>query len=79
LKEEDRPRPKREITPAALYELFERHSQCVFDQSGRCPLLVFTQQMCEEINQFFNEGSNREDTNRRVHRPKSRVVHEEPE
>ena len=46
--------PKRELTPAALYELFERHSQCVFAQSGKCPLLVFTQQMCWEINDFFN-------------------------
>src|SRR5258706_8383664 len=26
--------PKRELTPAALYELFERHSQCVFDRTG---------------------------------------------
>jgi hypothetical protein len=46
--------PKWELTPAALYELFERHSQCVLDQSGKCPLLVFTQQMCWEINEFFN-------------------------
>jgi len=37
--------PKRELTLAALYELFEQHSQCVSDQSGKCPLLVFTQQM----------------------------------
>jgi hypothetical protein len=46
--------PKRELTPAALYELFERHSQCVMDHQGRCPLLVFTEQMCWEINEFFN-------------------------
>jgi hypothetical protein len=56
--------PKRELTPAVLYELFERHSQCVFDQSGKCPLLVFTQQMCWEINEFFN-GKENEDTGRR--------------
>jgi hypothetical protein len=59
---------KRELTPAALYELFERHSQCVFDQSGKCPLLVFTQQMCWEINEFFN-GEENENAGRRRRNP----------
>ncbi len=45
---------KRTITPAALYEMFERHSQCVKNQEGKCPLLVFTTQLCEEINEYFN-------------------------
>jgi hypothetical protein len=79
LKEEDRPKPKREITPAALYELFERHSQCVLDQSGRCPLLVFTQQMCWELNAFFNGEDGEEDTDCGVRRSKPRVVRKEPE
>jgi hypothetical protein len=26
----------------------------VLDQSGKCPLLVFTRQMCDELNEFFN-------------------------
>ncbi len=37
--------PKRELTPAALYELFDRYGQCVLDQSGKCPLLVFTRHL----------------------------------
>jgi hypothetical protein len=43
------------ITPAGLYEMFTRNSQCVLNQTGRCPLLVFTKQLCEELNSFFNE------------------------
>jgi hypothetical protein len=46
----DLPR-KRKVHPAALYEMFERHSQCVKTQEGKCPLLVFTTQLCEEINE----------------------------
>jgi hypothetical protein len=70
--------PKRELTPAALYELFERHSQCVLDQSGKCPLLVFTQQMCWEINEFFN-GEENEGTGRRGRNLPTGVAHEELE
>jgi hypothetical protein len=70
--------PKRELTPAALYELLERHSQCVFDQSGKCPLLVFTQQMRWEINEFFN-GEDNENTVRRRRNPPTGVAHEDLE
>ena len=49
------PKAKHEITPAALYELFESNSQCVKAQEGRCPLLVFTVQFAEAINQFFSD------------------------
>jgi len=66
--------PKRELTPAALYELFERHSQCVFDQNGKCPLLVFTRQMCWEINEFFN-GRGNESTRRRRRNLSTGVAH----
>jgi hypothetical protein len=52
---EDRLIPKRAINPAAVYEMFTRHSQCVLNQTGRCPLLVFTEQLCEELNEFFGE------------------------
>jgi hypothetical protein len=70
--------PKRELTPAALYELFERHSQCIHDQSGKCPLLVFTRQMCDELNEFFN-GEESEHTGRRKRNPSAGVAHEELE
>jgi hypothetical protein len=46
---------KREITPAALYELFEANSQCVKNGEGKCPLLVFSVQFAEAINHFFSE------------------------
>jgi hypothetical protein len=69
---------KRELTPAALYELFERHSQCVLDQGGKCPLLVFTQQMCWDINEFFNAEEN-ENTGRRRRNPPAGVAREELE
>ena len=47
--------PQRLITPAALYEMFTRNSQCVLNRTGRCPLLVFTKQFCEELNEFLKE------------------------
>ena len=70
--------PKRELTPAALYELFERNSQCVLDRKGKCPLLVFTEQMCWEINEFFN-GVGNENTGRRRRNLPAGVAHEELE
>jgi hypothetical protein len=70
--------PKRELTPAALYELFERHFQCVLDQSGKCPLLVFTRQMCDELNEFFN-GEENENTGRRRRILPTGAAHEELE
>lgn len=47
--------PRKKITPASVYEIFTRNSQCVLNQTGRCPLLVFTKQLCEELNEFFEE------------------------
>jgi hypothetical protein len=44
----------RKLHPAALYEMFEQHHHCVKDQEGKCPLLVFTTQLAEEINEYFN-------------------------
>jgi hypothetical protein len=52
---DDRPVPRKMITPAAVYEMITRNSQCVLNQTGRCPLLVFSQQLCEELNSFFHE------------------------
>jgi hypothetical protein len=68
----------RELTSVVLYELIERHNQCVFDQSGKCPLLVFTQQMCWEINEFFN-GEEIENTSRRRRNLATGVASEELE
>jgi hypothetical protein len=51
----DRPVPQKMITPAVAYEMFVRNSQCVLNQTGRCPLLVFTKQLCQELNSFFQE------------------------
>lgn len=47
--------PPKKITPATVYEIFTRNSQCVLNQTGQCPLLVFSQQFCEELNSFFQE------------------------
>jgi hypothetical protein len=52
---DDRELPRKMIAPAAVYEMLTRNSQCVLNQTGRCPLLVFTQQLCEELNSFFQE------------------------
>lgn len=46
-------RKQERLTPLALQELISRHSQCVFDQANRCPLVVFTQAMCWELNVYF--------------------------
>ena len=52
---DDRPIPRKMITPAEAYEIFTRNSQCILNRTGRCPLLVFTKQLCEELNSFFHE------------------------
>jgi hypothetical protein len=52
---EEHPVPRKTITPATVYEMITRNSQCVFNQTGRCPLLVFTKQLCEELNPFLQE------------------------
>jgi hypothetical protein len=47
--------PQRKMTEAQVVEMVWRHSQCVLNQTGRCPLLVFGRQLAEEINEFFAE------------------------
>lgn len=49
-------KPER-ITPTVLYELICRHACCVHDQEGRCPLLLFIQPMCWELNMYFGVGN----------------------
>jgi hypothetical protein len=50
---EDLAVPQRRITDAQVVEAVWRHSQCVLHQRGKCPLLVFGNQLAEEINEFF--------------------------
>ena len=52
---EDLAVPQRRITDAQVVELVWRHSQCVLNQRGKCPLLVFGGPMADEINEFFRE------------------------
>jgi hypothetical protein len=51
----DRRSQQRKITDAQVIEMVWRHSQCVLNQTGRCPLLLFGKQLAEEINEFFVE------------------------
>lgn len=65
---EGRGRRRREperITPEALMELIQRHSQCVHDQQGRCLLLMFTQAMAWELDLFFGVGDDEDKAFRR--------------
>jgi hypothetical protein len=45
--------PQKNITDAHAVEMVWRHSQCVRNQTGKCPLLVFGRQLAEEVNEFF--------------------------
>jgi hypothetical protein len=45
--------PQRRITDAQVVETVCRNSQCIRNQTGMCPLLVFGRQLAEEINEFF--------------------------
>ncbi len=47
--------PQPRIADAQVVEMVWRHSQCVHNQRGKCPLLVFGRQLAEEINEFFAE------------------------
>ena len=52
---EDSRLPQKKITDAQVVEMVWRHSQCVLNQTGRCPLLIFGKQLAEEINECFAE------------------------
>jgi len=52
---EECPTFRKVITPAAVYEMLTRNSQCVLNRTGRRPLLVFSPQFSEELNSFFQE------------------------
>jgi hypothetical protein len=51
----DRPLCRNQITDAQAVEMVWRHSQCVRNQCGRCPLLVFGRQLADEVNSYFSE------------------------
>jgi hypothetical protein len=53
--EQDSAVPQKRITDAQVVEMVWRNSQCVHNQMGKCPLLVFGRQLAEEINEFFGE------------------------
>jgi len=47
------PKAKRRITDAQVVELVWAHSQCLHNQTGKCPLLIFGKQLAEALNEFF--------------------------
>jgi hypothetical protein len=47
--------PRKMIAPAPVYERLMRNRHCVLNHPRRCPLLVFTKQVCEELNSFFRK------------------------
>jgi hypothetical protein len=49
----DRSVLRKQITDAQAVEMVWRHSQCVRNQTGRCPLLIFGRQLADELNEFF--------------------------
>ena len=51
--DQDSTTPQRKITDAQVVEMVWRQSQCVLNQTGRCPLLIFGEQLAEEINEYF--------------------------
>jgi hypothetical protein len=52
---EDRRFPERKIADPQVVEMVWRHSQCVLNQTGRCPLLVFGRELADELNEFFTQ------------------------
>jgi hypothetical protein len=50
---EDRRLRQNKISDGQAVEMVWRHSQCVLNHTGRCPLLIFNKQLAEEINEFF--------------------------
>ena len=55
---EIRENPRRQITDAQIVELVWAHSQCVHNQTGKCPLLIFGKQLADALNEvlFFGGG-----------------------
>ena len=51
----DRTPPKKQISQRILEELIWPQVQCLAQQRGRCPMLLFTEPLSRAINEFFNE------------------------
>jgi hypothetical protein len=52
---EQRAIPRKKITGGQCVELVWRNSQCIHARAGSCPLLVFDNQLAQELNAFFGE------------------------
>jgi hypothetical protein len=59
-------KPPRKVTPELLWELVRIHSQCVYDQQGKCPLTVFVKPLAWELNQAMNLPDEESEGFRRV-------------
>ena len=51
----ERPALRRQITGAQCVELVWSNSQCIHSRAGKCPLLVFGEQLAKQLNTFFSE------------------------
>lgn len=47
--------PRRQITGAQCLEVVWSNSQCIHSETGKCPLLVFGEQLAKQLNTFFAE------------------------
>jgi hypothetical protein len=64
------------INDAQCVELVWANSQCVKNQTGHCPLLIFGKQLADHLNQFFN-GEDDENTCGRGRRSPASLAEEE--
>jgi hypothetical protein len=55
VRENEGPAPRRQITGAQCVELVWSNSQCIHSQTGKCPLLIFGEQLAKQLNTFFAE------------------------
>lgn len=51
----EEPAPRRQISGAQCVELVWSNSQCVHSRTGKCPLLIFGEQLAQQLNTFFAE------------------------
>lgn len=59
-----RPMIKR-LTPELMSQLIAAHSQCVYDQQGKCALTVFAAPLCWELNKLLGLGNEEDEAFRR--------------
>jgi hypothetical protein len=53
------------LTPELMSQLIAIHSQCVYDQQGKCALTVFAAPLCWELNKLLGLGDEEADAFRR--------------